>query len=238
MKKLFLLSLLAIFEMSYAFAATSATPWWLQPTVCRINTTHCYITMGVGYDSELWDASANCRGMKMICPDALTTGGDEPVAIGKTELSNGKKIKSDYDITVLADGCFGVRKTSANGTMASVNGKYVNVWCRGILDNPDEIVATGEITNGAQPTCTELAENGYAAVLNGKCYGKYYNPAEYYIECGAELTPNRLIILNGADYTETTSVNTPTTIDAARSVFDSMYKVSKTQHEKYFKQNS
>ena len=235
MKKLFFVSLLGIIGVQAAFGATASTPWWLQPTVCRINTTNCYTTMGTGYDVELWDASSNCRGMKLICPDALISGGDEPIAIGKTDLSNSSIIKSDYDITALAGDCFGARKTSANGTMASVNGKYVNVWCRGVLDNPDEIVATGEITNGVQPTCAQLAENGYAAVLNGKCYGKYYNPSEYYIECGSELMPSRLIILNGADYMATTSANTPTTVDAARSVFDSMYNVSKTQHDRYFK---
>lgn len=235
MKKLLFASLFGVIGVSTAFGATSSTPWWLQPTVCRINTTNCYVTMGAGYDAELWDASSNCRGMKLICPDALISGGDEPIAIGKTDLSNGAKIKSDYDITALAGDCFGARKTSANGTLASVNGKYVNVWCRGVLDNPDEIVSTGEITNGAQPTCAALAENGYAAVLNGKCYGKYYNPSEYYIECGSELMPSRLIILNGADYMATTSANTPATIDAARNTFDSMYRVSKTQHDRYFK---
>lgn len=192
--------------------------------------------MGTGYDAQLWDASASCRGMKLICPNALTAGGDEPVPMGKTALAKGTGIKADFDVTALADGCFGARKTAANGTQASVNGKYVNVWCRGILDNPDEIVATGEITLGAQPTCANLAENGYAAVVNGRCYGKYYNPNEYYIECGAELLPNRLIVLNGADYMAGTSANTPVTMDDANNKFKSMYEVSKQQHEKYFTQ--
>ncbi len=233
MKKLFLLSLLGFAVTGGAFAASS-TPWWQRPTICRISTTNCYVSMGTGYDAQLWDASASCRGMKLICPGALTAGGDEPVPMGKTALARGTGIKADFDVTVLADGCFGARKTAANGTQASVNGRYVNVWCRGILDNPDEIVATGEITLGAQPTCANLAENGYAAVVNGRCYGKYYNPNEYYIECGTELQPNRLIVLNGADYTAGTSANTPATMDAANERFKSMYNVSKQQHEKYF----
>lgn len=235
MKKLFFVSLLGMLAAPAAFGATSSTPWWLQPTICRISTTNCYVPMGAGYDAELWDASANCRGMKLICPRALTAGGDEPVPMGKTDLSKGTGIKADFDINALADGCFGARKTSANGTLASVNGKYINVYCRGVLENPDEIVATGEITLGAQPTCGALAENGYAAVVNGRCYGKYYNPNEYYIECGSDLLPTRLIVLNGADYMAGASANTPSTTDAAKAKFDSMYKVSQAQHEKYFK---
>jgi len=236
MKKLFLLSLLGVATTGGAFAASSI-PWWQQPTICRISTTNCYVSMGAGYDRELWDASASCRGMKLICPQALTAGGDEPVPMGKTALAKGTGIKADFDVTALADGCFGARKTAANGTQASVNGRYVHVWCRGILDNPDEIVATGEITLGAQPTCASLAENGYAAVVNGRCYGKYYNPNEYYIECDSELLPNRLIVLNGADYTAGASANTPSTMDAANDRFKSMYNVSKTHHDKYFTQD-
>lgn len=235
MKRLFFASVFCFgVAANVAMAATSSTPWWLQPTVCRISTTNCYISMGAGYDPGMWDANANCRGMKLVCPGALVAGGDEPTPMGKTELAKGTGIKSDFDTNALADGCFGARKTSANGTLASVNGKYVNVYCRGVLDSPDEIVATGEITTGAQPTCNQLAENGYAAVVNGRCYGKYYNPSEYYIECGSALTPSRLIVLNGADYMAGASANTPATLDAAQQKFDSMLKVSQTQHKKYF----
>lgn len=234
MRKLLVVSLFGIICIP-AFAATSITPWWLQPTICRINTTNCYVSMGAGYDTQLWDATGNCRGMKLICPEALTAGGDEPVPMGKTALSKGTGIKTDFDITTLVNGCFGARKTSANGTMVSVNGKYVNVWCRGVLDDADEILSTGEISSGVQPTCAKLAENGYAAVLNGRCYGKYYNPSEYFLECGSALLPTRIIVLNGADYTAKTPANAPVTTDAARTKFDSMYKVSKTQHDKHFK---
>ncbi len=234
MKKLFFVSLLAILGAPAAFGASS-TPWWQQPTICRISTTNCYVGMGTGFDAGMWDASANCRGMKLICPTALVKGGDEPVPMGKSAISKGTEIKKDFDTGVLAGGCFGARKTSANGTLASVNGKYVNVWCRGILDDPDETVATGEISTGAQPTCATLAERGYVAVVNNRCYGKYYNPNEYYIECGSDLLPTRLIVLNGADYQAGPSANTPATMDAAKTKFDSMYKVSREQHEKYFK---
>jgi len=235
MKKLLFVSLLALCSVEpAAFGATSSTPWWRQPTICRISTTNCYVSMGAGYDAGMWDASSNCRGMKMICPRALIAGGDEPVPMGKTAIGKGTGISKDFDTNILADGCFGARKTSANGTKASVNGNYVNVWCRGILESPDEIVATGEITLGAQPSCSQLAENGYAAVVNGKCYGKHYNPKEYYIECGGELLPKRLIVLNGADYEAGTSANTPTTMAAAEEKFKTMLKVSQAQHEKYF----
>lgn len=236
MKKLLILSLFGVLcAPAFAATSTSTLPWWLQPTICRISTTQCYASMGIGFDADAWDAAANCRGMKMVCPDALVAGGDGPVTISKTELSNKSKIKEDYDITALANGCFGARKTSANGTEVSVNGKNAKVWCYGVLDNPTETVANGEITNGAEPTCNELAQNGYAAVLNGKCYGKYYNPTEYYIECGTAQLPSQLIVLNGADYMTPPSAKAPKTPSEAKSTFDSMYQVSRAQHEKYFK---
>ncbi|MBD5400919.1 hypothetical protein HDR61_04235 [bacterium] len=237
MKKLLFTSIMAaVMFMPDAFAASSSTPWWKQPTICRISTTNCYASMGAGFDAGMWDAGANCRGMKLICPNALTTGEDEPVPKGKNEISKKTGISDDFDLTVLADGCFGARKTSAGGTKASLNGKYVNVWCRGILDNPSEIVATGEITSGAEPTCRELADNGYVAVVAGKCYGKYYNPRDYYIECAAAQTPNRLIVLNGADYEATTPAGTPTDMSAADEQFKAMYTTSQAQYKKYFAQ--
>lgn len=214
-----------------AHAAT--LQWWEQDTICRISNTNCYPSMGTGYDREYWDTTSNCRGMKLVCPNALTAGGTEPVAIGKADLSKGTGIKQDFDTSVLADDCFGARKTQNNGTQASVNGKFVNVYCRGILDNPDEIVANGEIMLTTQPTCQELADDGYAAVVNGKCYGKYYNPSEYYIECGTALIPTRLIVLNGADYTAASS-NTPTSQENADAKFKQMQAVSATQRAKYF----
>lgn len=234
MKKLFLASLFSTIVIPATFAATT-TPWWLQPTVCRISTTNCYTSMGAGYDPEEWDTTSNCRGKKLICPEALTTGATEPTLMDKADISSGRNISTDFDVSVLADGCFGARKTSANGTLASINGQYVNVWCRGILDNADETVSTGEIATANQPTCARLAEDGYAAVLNGKCYGKYYNPAEYYIECGSGLIPTRLIVLNGADINAGPSSGTPTTMSDAAQRFETMLSTSQAQHAKYFK---
>ncbi len=233
MKKLLFLSTIVALGTS-ANAAT--VKWWQQPTICRISNSTCYAAMGTGFDAELWDTSGNCRGMKLICPAALTAGGDEPKPIGKTDLAKGTGIKQDFDTSVLALGCFGARKIQNNGTLASVNGKYVNVYCRGVLDAPDEIVATGEITLGTQPTCRTLAEKGYAAVINGKCFGKYYNPSQYYIDCGAELKPSRLIVLNGADYNAGPSANTPASQAAADTLFKQMRDRSTTQREKYFKE--
>ncbi len=226
--------MIALCSLACAHAAT--TPWWLQPTVCRLDPTDCYSAMGTGFDTEMWDATSNCWGLKLICPDALTDGSRTAQPMGRAEIASGKKINSDFNTDLLGpDGdCFGRRKTAENGAIASVNGKYVNVWCPGILNNPDETLANGEITYGAQPTCSELAEYGYAGIENGRCYGKYYDESQYYIECGTALAPTRLIVLNGADYTAPSN-GAPTDMDAAERLFDKMYSASQTQHAKYFK---
>ena len=220
-----------------AAAADAATiNWWERPTICQLNPKDCYIGMGAGYDAGMWDATSNCWGLKLICPDALISGGSEPVAMGRTEIASGIGINQDYDLSVLNGGeCFGARATTDNGRRARVNGAYVNVYCAGVLDNADEYLSNGEIVvNGTQPTCADLAANGYVAVENQRCYGKYYNPDQYYIECGAALTPNRIIILNGADYTSHSDA--PVDSAAANKIFDEMYSVSRAKHSEHYKE--
>jgi hypothetical protein len=157
--------------------------------------------------------------------------------MGRNDIKKGTKINPDYDTDILSlDGeCFGRRKTNNGGAMVSVNGKYVNVYCPGILNNPDEVIENGEIMHNKQPTCSDLAKNGYIAVENGDCYGKYYDSAKYFIECGTDLLPKRLIVLNGADY-NAPAYGTPATMDEARQKFDKMYTTSKNQHNKFFKE--
>jgi hypothetical protein len=92
----------------------------------------------------------------------------------------------------------------------------------------------GEIVYKNQPTCSTLARDGYAAINNGRCIGKYYNSSEYFIDCGTGIKPTRLIVLNGADYTAT-STNAPETKNDADKLFDTMYSTSQSQKEKYFK---
>lgn len=235
MKKILTFSIISFLTAIDSFAAT---PWWQQPTVCRLDPTNCYSNMGMGYDRELWDATSECWGMKLICPEALNQSEGIPTAVSKTDISKGNIIKQDFDTNVLNGDCFGTRKTTSNGTMASVNGKYVRVWCNGILDNPDEFLPNGEITYGEQPTCSDLAEYGYVAVENNRCYGKYYDSAEYYIECdGNSLTPSRIILLNGALDYNTSSDNIPSDKNAANKIFDKMESTSETQRQKYFKQD-
>lgn len=228
-------SILCAMFCGISHAAT--TPWWLQPTVCRLDPTGCYPTMGAGFDSEMWDATSNCWGLKLICPDALLDGSRTAQPMGRAEIARdgGKKISTDFNTDLLGpDGdCFGRRKTSENGTVASVGGTLVKVWCPGILNNPDETLTNGEITYGTQPTCSQLAENGYVGVENGRCYGKYFDSAQYYIECGNTLEPARLIVLNGADYTASMN-GAPADATAAEQLFDTMYSVSQAQHAKYF----
>lgn len=229
MKKLiFILSFMVI------GGADAATPWWERPTICRLDPTNCYSAMGNGFDSGMWDATANCWGLKLICPQAMRTAHNDPVPVGRGDIASGKNINPDFDVSELNGDCFGVRKTTANGTRASVNGTYVNVWCNGILDNPDEYVASGEITFGAQPTCARLARDGYVAVVNNRCYGKHFSDAEYFIECdGTDTLPSRLIVLNGADY-NTGGANVPVDKRAADAIFDQMYQTSQIQYKKYF----
>lgn len=238
MKKYFFI--FAFFSLIVLPATSATIPWWLRPTVCKINPTNCYPNMTFGYfieigNPESWDDTSNCWGKKLICPEALNSSEDAPVALTRTEIERGNKIKTDYDTTKLSTNrdCFGVRKTYEGGTKVSVNGKLVNVWCPGILDNPDEILENGEITYGEQPTCTTLAKNNYAAVENGRCYGKYYDSYQYYIECGSGEKPTRLIVLNGADY-NTPMNGAPTTKTAAEKLFNTMYSNSKEQKLKYF----
>ncbi len=232
MNKLFFASLISIISVGATNAAT--IPWWEQPTICRLSPANCYTGMGAGFDSGMWDAGANCWGLKFICPEATTDTTDrQPILMGRNEIAAGKGISPDFDTSILNDDCFGVRKTIDNGTRASVGGKYVNVWCNGVLDNADENLPNGEISLTSQPTCNQLAQNEYVATLNGKCYGKRYNSNDYVIECGANLLPTRLIVLNGADYS-TSATNTPKSESDANAIFDKMESVSKTQRAKYY----
>lgn len=233
MKSKLAISILCLVFSTTVFAAN--TPWWERPTVCKLDPTNCYNVMGTGYDRELWDSGFGCWGMKIICPEALTTGADYPTPMGRNEISKGTNLNKDFDLSILNGDCFGVRKTKNNGAMASVDGKYVRVWCNGILDNPDEYLENGEITFGTEPTCADLANYGYVATENGKCYGKFYDPAKYYIECNSnEITPSRIIVLNGADYSYSGGNNITDSSSAAK-LFDSMEKTSASQREIYFK---
>lgn len=205
MKKIFLTSVASLFLFS---GVGAATPWWEQDTVCTLNQSKCYSNMGAGYlydtfDDTSWDDTSNCWGKKYICANALKNPGTtERVALKRNEIANAVKT-TDFDTdTLSANGeCFGVRKTTNGGTMAYVNGQQVRVWCRGILDNPntDEEFENGEITLDSDPTCNELSEIGYAAIQNGKCWGKQYNMAQYRIACDANDKPT-LIILNGVPW--------------------------------------
>ena len=232
MKKAFILSLIIIPFMTASHAALN---WWDQPTVCRANPAKCYTTMGAGYDVEEWDTESDCRGKKIICGTALKPTSDNDWALSKIDIRNMNGINPDFNIDVLNGGCFGARKTISNGLQAMYNNKAIDVYCPGILENVYdydlvENVETGSILKRTtQPKCSELAEYGYARVKNGKCYGKRYDESEYYIDC-SNGDNARLIILNGADYTEPMG-NNPRTLDAAEELFKQMVAAAKELRE-------
>ena len=235
MTRFLIISLLALI---YTDVAVSA-PWWEQLTVCRMDTTQCYTGMGAGFDAEMWDASGNnekgCWGMKYICAEALQQESNKPVLVAQKDLTD-KNINPDFDINKLSDSgdCFGRRITNKSGNQVMVNGNYVNVYCDGVLNKSDETLANGEIVYGTQPTCDTLKKNGFVAVENGKCFGKYYDESEHYIQCGKDLKPEQIIVLNGARLSTVPS-NAPKTSAEAEKIFKEMQSISKTQKTQYFK---
>ena len=68
MTRFLLLSLLALMYTNTGMSAS----WWEQPTVCRMDTTRCYTSMGAGFDSEIWDTDKKCWGMKMLSQQKYT----------------------------------------------------------------------------------------------------------------------------------------------------------------------
>lgn len=238
MKKIFLFSAISCLLFG---GADATTPWWEQPTICRLSPSNCYASMVAGflYDTDnpsSWDITSNCWGKKYICAEALKNpSSTERVALGRTEIADASRINSDFDIAILnaEDDCFGVRKTSSGGAMASVNGNFVRVWCTGILENPDdEPLENGEITTGAQPQCSDLADRGYVEKQNGNCYGKYYSTSEYLIQCDTNNNPT-LIVLNGVNR-DNTGTPAITTRAAADTLFDTMYNNARAQHQNHF----
>ncbi len=208
MKRQFAILLFGCTTCGTAFGVT--LDWWIRDTICQINDTHCYptTTMGIDFDSEdSWDYSGNCRGKKYICPDALTDNSTDRVAMERAAIAHRDGINSDFDteVYVASEQCYGARKTSQNGAMVLVNGEYKRVWCMGVLGSDydgDDILrlTNGDVVkNGAEPTCSYLADMNYVATLDGNCYGKYYDPSRYSIDCDGQ-TPV-IVVLNGAQYT-------------------------------------
>lgn len=246
MKKL--LILLSICSVTSVHAAD--TEWWLKDTICRQNPDKCYLSMGIGYDSGYWDSENKCWGMKYVCDDSIgESSEDGKVLLSIKKLTEAQEKNKDFDFTQLntSSRCFGTRKTKDGGTKAMVNGEYVKVFCTGVLDSDNVRVANGEIAlnykGAGQPTCRDLADNGWLNILNNnKCYGKRYPLPNYFIECDSEQEANtRVIVLNGntnyvANVSGTSSGNYPVKADKAAQVFDEMQTVAQKNHyEKFVK---
>ena len=233
MRKIFTLSLL----LSVIGISNASANWWELQTVCRRNPSNCYTSMGIGYEREWWDSTSDCWGQKMICGTALKPTANDAKPMTKKQISAKNGINPDFDTDILNGDCFGVRKTISNGSQSYIDGKTVNVYCRGVLDNifdSDliEDVATGSILKrSTQPTCSELAGYEYVNTRNGNCNGQRYAQSEYYIDCSRGDNNVRLIILNGADYSEPMGSN-PHTMDEAEDIFDHMFNVSEKHRNK------
>ena len=227
MKKQFAILFVGCTACGTAFGAT--LDWWNRPTICTISDSLCYAKNTRGVDNE-WDVSGSCRGRKFICAAALSGNASEPIAMNRDKIISGNGINSDFDtsVYVATEDCYGARKTSQNGALVMMNGEYVRVWCNGILSNPTETVANGEI--GPAPTCRELADMNYVATLNGNCYGKRYDPSKYSIDCDGENPV--IIVLNGAQYNpDINNFITPFVINAR---FGAMQTSAATQRSIHF----
>lgn len=238
MRRMFLFIIVSVLLFGNANADT---PWWQHDEFCRISPTNCYATMGIGYEPTDWDITSNCWGKKYICADAIrNSDSNDSVLMGRAEIADASRIDSDFDVTILNGDCFGARKIKDGGTKVSVDGEFVEVWCYGALSNPDENanLENGEIpASGLTPTCAELKTNGYVGIKNGKCYGKYYNQNEYYIQCNDNnpTTLPTLVILNGVDSENVVVDSRITTQSDADSLFRQMYQNAQERHKLYFK---
>ncbi len=227
MKKISLLSLAIIINTTYAHCAIK---WWEQDTICRLDPSNCYTTMGIGFEAEYWDKTSECWGQKIICGAAQDPVSTENTAMTKKDISARKNINADYDTNILNGECFGARKTSSNGLFATKDGQQVKVFCPGILENvfysdETEKLATGSILlRSTEPTCQELANEEYIGIKNGRCHGKKYEKSKYHIDC-EHSDGIRLIIHNGADFTAPQG-DAPKTLADAEKQFETMYKKS------------
>ena len=221
-------------------APAAALDWWLRPTICKPSNAVCYkfLPGEPGFADE-WDDGAACRGKKIICAKAIAGGAAyDDEAFSKARISDPFEINPDFDISALdskVPGCFGVRKTRNNGTSAKVGADWVNVYCIGALDAPDEILtAVGRSAPGGimldpnRPTCEELKDRGYIGILNGQCYGKDgYPPEIYHLECAdGKLLPELIVKSNSAEYVDVTEnkPSYPLTEEEATALFNEMIK--------------
>ncbi len=224
----------------FVAASANAADWWAMDTICRPDPDKCYTSMGVGFDAALWDTSAGCWGMKMVCGDSLVGATDDMVPYSKSQISSGLNKNADFDFELLnsTSRCWGARKTKDNGSKAMVGGAWVNVFCSGVLSGADQRVANGEIMLSQQPTCSELAQDGWVVALNtNKCFGKKYAYPDYFIECGTSNDlPSRIIVLGGARNFATggTGSGAPATVSAATNILNQMYTVSRQKHVEKF----
>lgn len=237
MKKFF-----CIFGFVFLSFGCFAVNWWEQATVCQLDPSKCYPSMGVGFEAEMWDAGSSCWGMKLVCGNSLVGGtpDDDPLLYSKTQAASGLNKKPDFDFGLLdtPNRCHGMRQTRDSGSQAMVGGGWANVFCPGVLSSPDEVLATGEIiTSGPQPKCADMAADGYVIALGNKCYGKRYALPDYFIECsGNKDSPDRIIALNGArDYATGAAVaGFPVTAAAAKTLLDAMFQTSQKKRQQHF----
>ena len=222
--------ILSLTLINIATAASGAVKWWEQDTICRLDPSNCYTSMGIGFEPEYWDDTSKCWGQKIICGNAQEPSSDENKAMTKKDIAARKNINSDYNTDNLNGDCFGARKTTSNGLFATLNGKQVKVFCPGTIENIYAYDETEKLANGyillrdTEPTCKELAEYEFVNVKNNRCHGKRYEQSKYHIDC--EYSDGvRLVIHNGADYTAPQE-NAPKTQAEADKIFEEMFSAA------------
>ena len=109
MKKQFAILFIGCTAYGAAFGATTDF-WWMHDTICTINDALCYTrnTPGIDTDSDTsWDTTGNCRGRKIICAAALSSGGADAIAMSRDDIARGNGISSDLDtnVYVAAEDC-------------------------------------------------------------------------------------------------------------------------------------
>ena len=199
-----------IFPVGFLFL-NSAYSFVFQghPTICRPDILSqiplCY-NVGLnetGYNFDALDQSAKCKGKKIICEKAIVKAGNfGDQALSKNEIENNSIVSKFFDTNILNNDCFGVRKRDSSGLYAQTDKGNVKIWCKDVLDNPDEEFLSGSIVLDVsnQPKCSDLAQKNIIDIQNANCFGKKLKE-RYHLVCDSANKNAEYIIDDNGDKT-------------------------------------